>query len=77
MIQKIEIVNLQPSKTAVASVSGQLQNISGYSLWEYQNSQWQMKQDDSKTGFRASSPPVSPGAFEGQVRALLSEPVMS
>ena len=71
-MKQIDIVNAALSP--LASTSAALEGISGYALWEFHSGEWQLSQDLSKSGFQVSGPPASPGAFDGQLRAIVSEP---
>lgn len=49
----------------------------GYTLWEFDGNNWNIKQDRSIKGFVPSAPPKIPGRFRGQLRAILSVPANS
>ncbi len=52
-------------------------SVSGYGLWEFRGEKWTLKQDCSKSGYSCLNPPAAPGAFEGQLRAVNSEPAVA
>lgn len=49
-------------------------SLTGYCLWEFDGSQWQLKKDCSKPEFKPSEPPAGPGTFRGQLKSLLAVP---
>ena len=73
MIKRVDIVNHETTSPVATSAFGDTERVSGFALWEFQQGQWLLKQDESKPGFRASAPPTSPGSFDGQLRTVLSE----
>lgn len=46
----------------------------GYTLWSFDGTEWKLTKDRSAPGHIASTAPIVPGRFKGQVRAILSIP---
>ncbi len=62
-------VNQALTTSGFISASG-----TGYTLWEFDGNNWNIKRDRSEKGFVPSTPPKISGRFRGQLRAILSVP---
>jgi hypothetical protein len=49
----------------------------GYCLWEFDGATWVLKKDRTQAGYVPSAPPLVPGRFRGQIRAVLAVPAMA
>jgi hypothetical protein len=78
MPQEVEIQPVTQPERLVIKTERPVKNLGvGDSLWESVAGEWVLLKCGCASGFEPGSPPIEPGAYEGQILRKLCEPIAS